>query len=100
FGCGAERRGEPEAAAVRPDTRKEVRGERLFPASATHATPAAGPAPVRPSTTNPLPSFPSKTKSGKAAAPMPPSPNAPLTDADVNSIVAYVHELRSSPASD
>jgi mono/diheme cytochrome c family protein len=98
-GCGAERRGQPEAPAITPDSPKEVRGERLFHRWCYQCHPG-GEAGLGPAINDrPLPSFAIRTQIRAGVGAMPAFGDSLLSDRDVSAIIAYMKELRSSPAS-
>lgn len=98
YGCGAERRGQPEAPAVTADNPKEVRGERLFHRWCYQCHPG-GEAGLGPPINNlPLPHVAIRTQIREGVGAMPAFGDELLSDADVNAILAYLDEVKRSPA--
>ena len=98
YGCGAERRGQPEAPVVSADNRKEVRGERLFHRWCYQCHPG-GEAGLGPPINNlPLPHVAIRTQIREGVGAMPAFGDDLLSNADVSAILAYLDEMKRSPA--
>jgi mono/diheme cytochrome c family protein len=98
YGCGAERRGQPEAPAIRPDNPREVRGERLFHRWCYQCHPG-GEAGLGPAINDrPLPHGAIRLQIRKGVGAMPAFGDDLLSDRDVTAILAYLDEMKASPA--
>jgi mono/diheme cytochrome c family protein len=98
YGCGAERRGQPEAPAITADNPKEVKGQRLFHRWCYQCHPG-GEAGLGPAINNrPLPHIAIRTQIRKGVGAMPAFGDDLLSDADVSAILAYLDEMKHSPA--
>jgi mono/diheme cytochrome c family protein len=98
-GCGAERRGEPTGPRVTPDTAHEARGEVLFHRFCYQCHPG-GEAGLGPSLNEkPLPGLAIKAQIRNGLGAMPSFSDEMLSDKDVDAIVAYMKEMRSTPSS-
>lgn len=98
YGCGAERRGQPEAPAITADNPKEVRGERLFHRWCYQCHPG-GESGLGPAINDrPLPHLAIRTQIRKGVGAMPAFGDDLLSDTDVSAIIAYLDEMKSSPA--
>ena len=97
-GCGAQRRGEPEAPAVRPDGPVELRGAVLFHRFCYQCHPG-GEAGLGPGLNDkPVPDIAVRAQIRKGVGAMPSFDDETLPDRDVGAILAYMHEMRSGPA--
>lgn len=98
YGCGAERRGQPEAPAVRPDNPTEVKGERLFHRWCYQCHPGgeAGLGPAINDRALPHPAIRLQIRRGVGA--MPAFGEDVLSDGDVSAILAYLDEMKAGPA--
>jgi mono/diheme cytochrome c family protein len=96
--CGAEHRGEPEAAEVIPATRGELHGKRLFQKFCYQCHPGGsqglGPA----LNDKPLPAAAIRTQIRVGVGAMPSFGKDWLTDKQVAEIADYVTTLRHEPA--
>ena len=97
-GCGAERRGPPAAPPVALEDAQARRGERLFYRYCYQCHPG-GEAGLGPALNDkPLPGFLIHAQIREGLGAMPSFPERILSDADVSAIIAYMDELRESPA--
>lgn len=98
YGCGASRRGQPEAPAVAPRTGAEVRGQRLFHRWCYQCHPG-GEAGLGPAINNrPLPHIAIRTQIREGVGAMPSFGEDQLSDGDVSAIIAYMDLVRHWPA--
>jgi mono/diheme cytochrome c family protein len=98
FGCGASRRGEPEAPAIAPRTGAELRGQRLFHRWCYQCHPG-GEAGLGPAINNrPLPHVAIRTQIRRGLGAMPSFGKDVLSDGDVSAIIAYLDLVRHWPS--
>jgi len=98
YGCGAQRRGQPEAPAITADNPKEVKGQRLFHRWCYQCHPG-GEEGLGPAINNrPLPHIAIRTQIRKGVGAMPAFGEDVLSDGDVSAILAYLDEMKHSPA--
>lgn len=100
YGCGAERRGQPEAPAVTADSPRELKGERLFHRWCYQCHPGGEAGLGPPINNRPLPHIAIRTQIRKGVGAMPAFGDDLLSDSDVTAILAYLDELKGSPARD